>query len=45
MLKIGSNKRCEQRGGERSKGASARKSALKNDIDQNALNFHWREIR
>ena len=46
MLKIGSNKRCEQRDGERSKGASAWKSArLKNDIVRNALNTDWLEIR
>ena len=38
-LKIGSNKRCEQRHRERSKGASAWKSAFKNDIVRNALNF------
>ena len=45
MLKIGSNKRCEQRDGERSKGASAWKSSLKNDIVRNALNSDWPEIR
>ena len=45
MLKIGSNKRCEQRGGERSNGASAWKSALKNDIVRKALNTDWLEIR
>ena len=45
MLKIGSDKRCEQRDGERSKGASAWKSALKNDIVRNALNSDWLEIR
>ena len=31
MLKIGSNGRCEQRDGERSNGASAWKSAPKNE--------------
>ena len=45
MLKIGSNKRCEQRVGERWKGASAWKSALKNDIVRNALNSDWLEKR
>ena len=45
MLKIGSNERCEQRDGERSKGASASKSALKNDIVRNALSSDWLEIR
>ena len=45
MLKISSNKRCEQRDGERSKGASAWKSAPKNDIVLNALNSDWLEIR
>ena len=45
MLKIGSNKGCEQRDGKRSKGASAWKSALKNDIVRNALNSDWLEIR
>ena len=45
MLKISSNKRCEQRDGERSKGASAWKSAPKNDIVWNALNSDWLEIR
>ena len=45
MLKIGSNKRCEQRDSERSKGASAWKSALKNDIVRNALTSDWLEIR
>ena len=45
MLKIGSNQRCEQRDGERSKGARAWKSALKNDIVRNALNSDWLEIR
>ena len=45
MLKIGSNQRCEQRDGERSKGASTWKSALQNDIVRNALNSDWLEIR
>ena len=45
MLKIGSNKRCEQPDGKRSKGASAWKSALKNDIVRNALNSDWLETR
>ena len=45
MLKIGSNKRCEQRDGERSKGVSAWKSVLKNDIVRNALSSDWLEIR
>ena len=43
MLKIGSNNRCEQRDGERSKGTSARKSTLKNDTVTNALNSDWLE--
>ena len=45
MLKISSNKRCEQRDGERSKGASSWKSPPKNDIVRNALNSDWLEIR
>ena len=46
MLKIGSNQRCEQRDGERSEGGEhAWKSAPKNDIDRNALNSDWLEIR
>ena len=45
MLKIGSNKRCEQLDGKRSKGASAWKSTLKNDIVRNAQNSDWLEIR
>ena len=45
MLKIGSNKRCEQRDGERSKEVSVWKSVLKNDIVRNALNSDWLEIR
>ena len=45
MLKIASNKRCEKRDGEGSKGASVWKSALKNDIVRNALNSDWLEIR
>ena len=45
MMKIGSNKRCEERDDERSKGASAWKSALKNDIVRNALNSVWLEVR
>ena len=45
MLKIGSNKRCEQRDGKRSKGTSAWKSALKNDNARKALNSDWLEIR
>ena len=45
MLKIGSNKRCEQRDGEQSKGVSEWKSVLKNDIVRNALNSDWLEIR
>ena len=44
-LKIGSNMRCEQRDGERSKWARAWKSAFKNDIVRNALNSDWLEIR
>ena len=45
MLKIGLNKRCEQRDGKRSKGTSAWKSAFKNHIVRNALNSDWLEIR
>ena len=45
MLKIGSNNRCEQRDGERSKGTSARKSTLKNDTVPNVLNSDWLEKR
>ena len=47
MLKIGSNQRCEQRDGERSKGGEhmESKSAPKNDIVPNALNSDWLEIR
>ena len=45
MLKIGSNKRCELRDGERSKWTSPWKSALKNDIVRNALNSDWLEKR
>ena len=45
MLKTGSNKRCEQRDGERSKGTSVWKSALKKDIFRNALNSDWLEKR
>ena len=44
MLKIGSNQQCE-RDGERSKGGSAWKSSLKNNIVRNTLNFDWLEIR
>ena len=43
MLKIGSNERCEQHDGERSKGVSAWTSALNNDIVRDALNSDWLE--
>ena len=43
MLKIGSNERCEQRDGKRSKGVSAWTSALNNDIVRDALNSDWLE--
>ena len=42
---VQTNKRYEQRDGERSKGTSAWKSALKNDNVRNALNSDWLEIR
>ena len=43
MLKIGSNERCEQLDGKRSKGVSAWTSALNNDIVRDALNSDWLE--